>query len=96
MDRYTAKQIPDMTKAVWRNALGPCTSEQSFQTNLDFLFSNTMFLQQSNQLPLELLDLFSLDLPKEGQQGKGWCLVAAIDQGKYLALLVLYILNSLC
>ena len=35
-DGYTAKQIPDMTRAVWRNALGPRTSEQSFRTNLDF------------------------------------------------------------
>jgi hypothetical protein len=64
VDRYTAKQIPDMTKVVWRNALGPRTFEQSFQTNLDFLFGNTMLLQQSNRLALELLDLFSLDLPK--------------------------------
>jgi hypothetical protein len=94
MDRYTAKQIPNMTRVVWRNALGLRTSEQSFRTNLDFLFGNTMLLRQSNRLPLELPDLFSLDLPKEGQQGKGWCLVAAMDQGKYhlsLALLVLYI-----
>jgi hypothetical protein len=81
-----------MTKVVWRNALGPRTSEQSFWTNLDFLLGNTMLLRQSNRLPLELLDLFSLDLPKEGQQGKGWCLVAAMDQGKcyvFLSYLVL-------
>jgi hypothetical protein len=89
MDRYTAKQIPDMTRVVWRNALGPRTSEQSFWTNLDFLLGNTMLLRQSNRLPLELPDLFSLDLPKEGQQGKGWCLVAAMDQGKYHTFLSL-------
>jgi len=89
MDRYTAKQIPDMTRVAWRNALGPRTSEQSFRTNLDFLFGNTMLLRQSNRLPLELPDLFSLDLPKEGQRGKGWCLVAAMDQGKYHAFLSL-------
>ena len=65
-DGYTAKQIPDMTRAVWRDALGPHTSEQSLRTNLDFLFGNTMLLRQSNRLPLELPDLFSLDLPKEG------------------------------
>jgi hypothetical protein len=78
-DRYTAKQIPDMTKAVWRDALGPCTSEQSLQTNLNFLFGYTMLLRQSNRLPLELPDLFSLDLPKEGQKGKGWCFVVVMD-----------------
>jgi hypothetical protein len=44
-----------------------------------------MLLRQSNRLPLKLLDLFLLDLPKEGQQGKGWCLVAAMDQGKCYA-----------
>jgi hypothetical protein len=87
IDRYTAKQIPDMTRVVWRNALGPYTSGQSFWTNLDFLLGNTMLLRQSNRLPLELPDLFSLDLPKEGQKGKGWCLVAAMDQGKCYALL---------
>jgi hypothetical protein len=43
-DGYTAKQIPDMTRAVWRNALGPRTSEQSFRTNLDFLLGHAMLL----------------------------------------------------
>jgi hypothetical protein len=71
IDRYTAKQIPDMTRVLWRNALGPRTSKQSFRTNLDFLFDNTMLLRQRNRLPLDLLDLFSLDLPKGGQKGKG-------------------------
>jgi len=33
-----------MTRAVWRDALGPYTLEQSLQTNLDFLFGNTMLL----------------------------------------------------
>jgi hypothetical protein len=78
-DGYTAKQIPDMTRAVWRNALGPWTLEQSLWTNLDFLFGNAMLLRQSNWLPLELPDLFSLDLPKEGQNGKGWCFVVVMD-----------------
>jgi hypothetical protein len=72
-----------MTRAVWRDALGPRTLEQSLRTNLDFLFGNTMLLRQSNRLPLELPDLFSLDLPKEGQKGKGWCFVVVMDQGKY-------------
>jgi hypothetical protein len=86
-DGYTAKQIPDMTRAVWRDALGPRTSEQSLRTNLDFLFGHTMLLRQSNRLPLELPDLFSLDLPKEGQKGRGWCFVVVMDQGKHYPLL---------
>jgi hypothetical protein len=85
-DGYTAKQIPDMTRAVWRDALGPRTSEQSLRTNLDFLLGHAMLLRQSNRLPLELPDLFSLDLPKEGQKGKGWCFVVVMDQGKHLSL----------
>jgi hypothetical protein len=91
-DGYTAKQIPNMTKAVWRNALGPRMSKQSFRTNLDFLFGHTMLLRQSNQLPLKLLDLFSMDLPREGQKGKGWCFGVVMDQGKYYNLLA-FILN---
>jgi hypothetical protein len=87
-DGYTAKQIPDMTRAVWRDALGPRTSEQSLRTNLDFLFGHTMLLQQSNRLPLELPDLFLLDLPKEGQKGRGWCFVVVMDQGKHYPLLL--------
>ena len=83
-DGYTAKQIPDMTRAVWRDALGPRTSEQSLRTNLDFLFGH-MLLRQSNRLPLEIPDLFSLDLPKEGQNGKGWCFVVVMDQGEHLS-----------
>jgi len=47
-DRYTAKQIPNMTRAVWRDALGPRTSEESLRTNLDFLFGHTMLLRRSN------------------------------------------------
>ena len=83
-DGYTAKQIPDMTRSVWRNALGPRTSEQSFRTNLDFLLGHAMLLRQSNRLPLELPDLFSMDLPREGHRGKGWCFVVVMDQGKVL------------
>ena len=94
-DGYTAKQIPDLTRAVWRNALGPRTSEQSFRTGLDFLLGHSMLLRQSNRLPFELPDLFSMDLPKEGQKGKGWCLVVVMDQGKYHPLLsYLLYLNS--
>lgn len=89
-DGYTAKQIPDMTRAVWRNALGPRTSEQSFRTNLDFLLGHAMLLRQSNRLPLELPDLFSMDLPKEGLKGKGWCLVVVMDQGIYYSLFFLW------
>ncbi|KAN0085075.1 hypothetical protein V8E54_001542 [Elaphomyces granulatus] len=64
-DGYTAKQIPDMTRAVWRNALGPRTSEQSFRTNL--LLGHAMLLRQWNRLAIELPDLFSMDRGK----GKG-------------------------
>jgi hypothetical protein len=42
-----------------------------------------MLLRQSNRLPLELPDLFAMDLPKEGQKGKGWCFVVVMDQGMY-------------
>ena len=82
-DGYTAKQIPHMTQAVWRKALGPRAVEQAFQTNLDFLLGHAMLLRQSNCLPLELPDLFSMELPKEGQQGKGWCFIVIMDQGKF-------------
>jgi len=51
--------------------------------NLDFLLGHAMLLRQSNRLPLELPDLFSMELPKEGQQGKGWCFVVVMDQGKF-------------
>jgi len=70
-DRYTAKQIPDMTKVVWRNALGSRTSEQSFRTNLDFLLGHSMLLRQSNRLPIELPDLLLSDLRREGLERKG-------------------------
>ena len=50
--------------------------------NLDFLLGHAMLLQQSNHLLLELPDLFSMELLKEGQQGKGWCFVVVMDQGK--------------
>ena len=81
-DGYTAKQIPDMTRAVWRNALGPRTSEQSFRTNLDFLLGHAMLLRQGNRLAIELPDLFSMDLPREGQRGQAWCFVVILDHGK--------------
>lgn len=82
-DGYTAKQIPDMTRAVWRNALGPRAPEQSFRTNLDFLLGHAMLLRQGNRLALELPDLFSMDLPREGQRGQTWCFVVVLDHGKY-------------
>jgi hypothetical protein len=87
-----------MTKAVWRNALGPRTSEQSLRTNLDFLFGNAMLLRQSNRLSLELPDIFSLDLPKEGLNGKGWCFVVVMNQGKHYPSLscILKMLVFLC
>jgi len=90
-DGYTMKQIPDMTRVVWSNSLGTRTSEQAYRTNLDFLFGHAMLLRQSNRLPLELPDLFSMDLPKEGQRGKGWCFVVVMDQGKDHPSLSLYI-----
>ena len=71
-----------MTRAVWRNDPGPLTSEQSFRTNLDFLLGHSMLLQQGNRLALELADMFSMDLPKEGQGGRTWCFVIVLDQGK--------------
>jgi hypothetical protein len=88
-DGYAAKQIPDMTRAVWQNALGPRTSEQSFRTNLDFLLGHAMLLRQSNRLPLELPDLFAMDLPKEGQKGTCWCFAVVMDQGKHYPSLFL-------
>ena len=33
---------------------------------------------------MELLDLFSLPLPREGPKGDGWCLVTVMDQGKVI------------
>jgi hypothetical protein len=60
-DGYTAKQIPDMTRAVWRNALAPQTSEQSIRTNLDFLLRHAMLLRQGNRLAM-----FSMDLLGKG------------------------------
>ncbi|KAN0086483.1 hypothetical protein V8E54_000171 [Elaphomyces granulatus] len=60
-DGYTAKQIPDMTRAVWRNALAPQTSEQSIRTNLDFLLRHAMLLRQGNRLAM-----FSMEPPRQG------------------------------
>jgi hypothetical protein len=74
IDRYTAKQIPDMTRVVWRNALGPRTSKQSFRTNLDFLFDNTMLLRQSNWLLLELQICFRWICPRKGRRAKAGAL----------------------
>ena len=38
-----------------------------------------MLLRLSNRLPIELLDLFSMPLPREGPKGDGWCLVTVMD-----------------
>lgn len=81
-DGYLQRQIPDFTHQMWTLALGPATSEQSFRSLVDFLFGNTMLLRLSNRLPMELPDLFMIQLPKEGARGNGWCLVCVMDQGE--------------
>jgi hypothetical protein len=82
-DGYTASQIPDLTGKVWSQSIGngSCV-EQLFRTQLCFLFGNSMLLRLSNRLPMELPDLFSMALPKEGPNGTGWCLVTVMSQGK--------------
>lgn len=64
-DSYTASQIPAHTDAVFK--------EQSqiacaLRTSVDFLLGNHMAMRHSNRLALELPDLFSIDLPREGIQ----------------------------
>ena len=56
--------------------------EQALRTKVDFLLGNSMLLRTSNRLPMELLDLFALDLPREGVNGSGWAFVTVMDQGK--------------
>lgn len=68
-DGYTASQIPDLTQKVWQQSLGANCVEQLFRTQLSFLFGNSMLLRLSNRLPIELPDLFSLPLPREGPKG---------------------------
>jgi hypothetical protein len=81
-DGYTASQIPDLTRKVWQQSLGANCIDQQFRTQLCFLFGNSMLLRLSNRLPMELPDLFSMPLPREGPKGDGWCLVTVMDQGK--------------
>jgi hypothetical protein len=83
-DGYTASQIPDLTNKVWMRSLGEHATEQHFRTWVDFLFGNSMLLRLSNRLPMELPDLFSMPLPKEGRDGNVWCLVTVMDQGECL------------
>jgi len=79
-DGYVPAQIPNVTKAAW--AEGKKRSiEAALRTQVDFLFGNAMLLRQGNRLGLELADLFAMPLPKEGQDEKTWCLVAALLQG---------------
>src|SRR5436309_16065967 len=78
-DRYLALQIPDLTRAAWTER-SLCSLEQLLQTQVDFLFGNSMLLRLSNHLSIELPDLFALSLPKEGQKPGIWCLVAVGDQ----------------
>jgi hypothetical protein len=82
-DRYTASQIPDLTRKVWQQILGENCVEQLFRTQLSFLFGNSMLLRHSNRLPMKLPDLFSLPLLCEGPKGDSWCLVTVMDQGIY-------------
>ena len=42
-----------------------------------------MLLRSSNRLPMELADLFSVDLPREGVNGSGWAFVTVMDQGEH-------------
>lgn len=83
-DGYTASQIPDLAQKVWQQSLGANCIEQQFRTQLCFLFGNSMLLRLSNRLPMELPDLFSMPLPREGPKGDGWCLVTVMDQGKVI------------
>ena len=83
-DGYVASQIPDLTHQVWTRGLGEHATEQHFRTWADFLFGNSMLFRLSNRLPMELPDLFSMPLPKEGRDGNVWCLVTVTDQGESL------------
>ena len=80
-DGYLASQIPDLTRAAWAER-SPRSLEQSLRTQVDFLFGNSILLKLSNHLSMELSDLFTLSLLKEGQKSGIWCLVAVINQGK--------------
>ena len=82
-DGYTERQITTLTGAAWVcGGGGGGAVKQHFQTQLDFLLGNTMLMRLSNQLLLELPDLFMIPLKNEGTQGDGWAMVAVMDQGK--------------
>lgn len=85
-DGYTVQQIPQVHDKTWSMELGGQRAvEQAFRTKVDFLFGNSMLLRTSNRLPMELPDLFALDLPREGVNGSGWAFVTVMDQGKAAA-----------
>lgn len=83
-DGYTVAQIPHVHDEVWSLELGGERAiEQAFRTKVDFLFGNSMLLRSSNRLPMELPDLFAVDLPREGVNGSGWAFITVMDQGAY-------------
>jgi hypothetical protein len=87
-DGYTVAQIPQVHDKVWSLEVGGERAvEQALRTKVDFLFGNSMLLRSSNRLPMELPDLFSVDLPREGVNGSGWAFVTVMDQGKYTSFI---------
>ena len=90
-DGYIALQIPDLHRQVWGQGLGHGVVEQALRTQVDFLLGNSMLLRYGNRGPMELPDLFPLDLPKEGPKGNVWCLVAVMDHGKYISFYIVQI-----
>ena len=61
-DGYSPAKIFEYIVAMWRfNDIN-----NSFWTNIDFLFGNYILFQSNNKLGLELADCFCLDLPKKG------------------------------
>lgn len=93
-DGYTIAQIPQIHDKIWELELGNEKAiEQALRTKVDFLFGNSMLLRASNRLPMELPDLFAVDLPREGVNGDAWALVTVMDQGKPLPLLFFYTYN---
>jgi hypothetical protein len=87
-DGYTVAQIPQVHDKVWSLEVGGKRAvEQALRTKVDFLFGNSMLLCSSNRLPIELPDLFSVDLPREGVNSSGWAFVTVIDQGKYTSFI---------
>lgn len=83
-DGYTIAHIPQIHDKIWGLELGGDRAiEQALRTKVDFLFGNSMLLRTSNRLPMELPDLFSVDLPREGVNGSGWAMVTVMDHGAY-------------